>query len=137
MREKTGSPTQSFTAPSQSKCLLHSQTIDTLYYTEMYMYVCTCSVYVSLQMFCNRFFFLLWPLFGTPWANYIVQCGISQKSAAMPWSGKNTVVANNLVIAAACQSCAQLCVFISVYCLFKVKMISQLFTLYCTLCMHH
>ena len=93
----------------------------------MYLYKC----------FAIGFFSLLWPLFGTPWANYIVQCGISQKSAATPWSGKNTVVANNLVTAAACQSCAQLCVFISVYCLFKIKMISQLFTLYCTLCMHH
>ena len=53
-------------------------------------------------------------------------------------SGKNTVVqANNLVTVAAFQSCAQLCVFISVYGLFKVKMISQLFTLYYTLCMRH
>ena len=102
----------------------------------MYVYVHAVCMYLY-KCFAIGFFSLLWPLLGTPWANYIVQCGISQKSAAMPWSGKNTVVANNLVTAAACQSCAQLCVLISVYCLFKVKMISQLFTLYCTLCMHH
>ena len=50
-------------------------------------------VYICLRTFCDTYFFILCAL-GTPWANYFPR---KCNNAAMPWSGKNTVITISII----------------------------------------